>query len=444
LILHSIKLRLMALSTIWVIGSLAACALVLQFLFVSSLERDLRSDLEATLTRIIALLDLEAPQTGLSGPLPDPRYDTPLGGRYWQIEVPEEQALLRSRSLWDMVLPIASDQTAMHRFEHGDEWHIIYVTRTIQVDGQAVRLTVGEDYGPIHEAATLFLWDTVRLFALLSALILAAAWFQLRFGLAPLDKLRAAVDAVRQGRNPRLTGRFPAEVRPLVNEVNALLEEREANMERTRQRASDLAHGLKTPLAALHGIAMRVREQGNDSDADVIDDLAFEMSKRVDYQMRLTTLRLRNSEHHESASLNGAILRTIAVLKKTARGEELHWLADLPQDHQVDIHRQDLMELVGIILENAAKWARTRVTIRSTSIAAEARIEIADDGPGVPQERLSQLGQRGHRLDETAPGNGLGLAIATEILSINRGRIAFRRGDTGGLVVTIALPLASP
>jgi signal transduction histidine kinase len=440
--LHSIKLRLMALSAIWVLGSLAASAIVLQYLFVSSLERDVRQDLEAALTRIVALLNEDAPQAGLSSPLPDPRYDTPLGGRYWQIEIPENQVVLRSRSLWDMVLPVTSDEAAMGHFEHEDEWHIIYVARTIAIGGQAVRLTVGEDHGPVHEAARLFLWDTVRLFALLGGLILVAAWFQLRLGLAPLDKLRSAVDAVRQGRSPRLIGRFPTEVRPLANEVNALLDERDANMERARQRASDLAHGLKTPLAALHGIAIRVRDKGNGSDADLIDDLAFEMSKRVDYQMRLATLRLRSSEHRESASLNNAVLRTIAVLKKTGRGEALHWLADLSQDHQVDIHRQDLMELVGITLENAAKWASTRVTVRSTVMEAHATIEISDDGPGIPEERLSQLGQRGQRLDEATPGNGLGLAIAREILALNQGRIEFRRGDTGGLVVALTLPLA--
>lgn len=432
----------MALSAIWVIGSLAASAIVLQYLFVSSLERDVREDLEAALTRLVALLDEDAPQNGLSSPLPDPRYDTPLGGRYWQIEVPENQVLLRSRSLWDMVLPVTSNQAATGHFEHGDEWHIFYAARTIAIGGQSVRLTVGEDHGPIHEAARLFLWDTARLFALLSALILIAAWFQLRLGLVPLDKLRTAVDAVRQGQNSRLLGRFPTEVRPLANEVNALLEEREANMERARQRASDLAHGLKTPLAALHGIAVRVREKGNERDADLIDDLAFEMSKRVDHQMRLTTLRLRKSEHRESTSLNNAVLRTIAVLKKTGRGEALHWLADLSQDHRVDIHRQDLMELVGIILENAAKWASTRVTVRSTVIGAHATIEISDDGPGVPEERLPQLGRRGQRLDEATSGSGLGLAIASEILALNSGRIEFRRGDTGGLVVALTLPLA--
>jgi signal transduction histidine kinase len=440
--LHSIKLRLMALSTIWVIGSLAASAIVLQYLFVSSLERDVRQDLEAALTRIVALLDEDAPQIGLSSPLPDPRYDTPLGGRYWQIEVPESQVLLRSRSLWDMVLPVTSDEARVGHFEHEDKWHIIYVARTIAIGEKTVRLTVGEDHRPIHEAARLFLWDTVRLFALLGALILVAAWFQLRLGLAPLDKLRSAVDAVRQGRSPRLIGRFPTEVRPLANEVSALLDERDANLERARQRASDLAHGLKTPLAALHGIAIRVRDKGNGRDADLIDDLAFEMSKRVDYQMRLATLRLRSSEHRESASLNNAVLRTIAVLKKTGRGEALHWLADLPQDHQVDIHRQDLMELVGITLENAAKWASTRITVRSMVLKAHATIEISDDGPGIPEERLSQLGERGQRLDEATPGNGLGLAIASEILALNKGRIDFRRGETGGLVVALTLPLA--
>lgn len=433
----------MALTTLWVIGSLAATAVVLQYLFVSSLERELRQDLEAAMTRIIALIDLDTPQSGLSSQLPDPRYETPLGGRYWQIEILGTQTMLRSRSLWDMVLPVAQDETSMGHFEDGTDWHIIYHTRTIDVGGQDVRLSVGEDHGPVHAAAGLFLWDTLRLFALLGVIILLAAWLQLRLGLAPLDKLRKGVDAVRQGRSARLPGYFPTEIRPLANEVNALLDEREANMERTRQRASDMAHGLKTPLAALHGIAMRVREKGNEIDADLLDDLAFEMSKRVDYQMRLSTLRLRNSEHRERASLNSAILRTIAVLKKTGRGEVLHWLADLPQDHEVDVNRQDLMELIGTTLENAAKWAQSQVTIRSAATDGRVQIEISDDGPGVPAEALCELGQRGKRLDEATPGNGLGLAIASEIVALNRGQISFYRSELGGLCVSITLPLAN-
>lgn len=432
----------MALAVLWVIGSLAAAALALQYLFVNSLERDVRRDLEAAMTRVIALIDLDAPTAALTGPLPDPRYETPLGGRYWQLGAVDGDETLRSRSLWDMTIPAWGKPDGLYHFSQASGWHLIFVTRTIEVNGRDLQVAVAEDHDPIHVAGSLFLWDVVRLFCILGVLILAAAWLQLRLGLAPLNRLRDAIDQIRRGGQSRLDSPYPQEVQPLVDEVNALLGEREANIERARQRASDLAHGLKTPLAAMHGIALRVREKGNEDDADLIDDLAFEMSKRVDYQMRLSALRLRSGEHRERASLNSAVLRTITVLKKTSGGEALHWLADLPQDCMVDIHRLDLMELVGVTLENAAKWAVSRVVVRTSISGEAAQLEIMDDGPGVPDERLDHLGQRGQRLDETTPGTGLGLAIANEILAINGGQIAFRKAEIGGLLVRMTLPLA--
>ena len=430
------------MAALWVLGSLAAATWILHYLFVTSLERDVGRDLDAAMTRVIALIDLDAPTSALTGPLPDPRYDTPLGGRYWQVESLKGGPTLRSRSLWDMTIPAQGRADGLHHYSDEADLHLIFVTRTISIENKDLQVTVGEDHEPIHTAGLEFLWDTIRLFSLLGLLIMIAAWLQLRLGLAPLNRLREAIDQIRRGGQARLDTSFPTELEPLVDEVNALLDEREANIERARQRASDLAHGLKTPLAALHGIALRVRDKGNAPDADLIDDLAFEMSKRVDYQMRLSTIRLRSGGHRESASLNGAVLRTIAVLKKTGRGETLHWIADLAEDLVIDIHRQDLMELVGVLLENAAFWATSRVLVRTRQSEARAVLEIIDDGPGIAEDRLPELGKRGQRLDQSAPGTGLGLAIATEIVALNHGQMQFGKSEFGGLSVSINLEIA--
>lgn len=434
----------MGLSVLWVIGSLAAAAFVLQYLFVTTMERSVRDDLEAAMTRLVALIDLQSADLALTAPMPDPRYDTPLGGRYWQLVDTQTGERISSRSLWDVTLP--DDSSADYTLDHyigTQDLHLIYLSRTIEAAGRSLRISIGEDHEPVHRAATAFQHDVIRLLILLGAVILVAAWLQLWLGLRPLDRVRRAVDDIRQGRQSRLGDGFPREVQPLVAEVNALLDEREANILRARERASDLAHGLKTPLAALHGIALRVRENGSVSEADLIDDLAFEMSKRVDYQMRLSALRLRKTDLGESASLNSAILRTITVLKKTGRGEGLHWVAELAKDWQVDIHRQDLIELVGIILENASKWATTRVTVKTALAAHGVCLEVIDDGPGIPPERLAQLGERGRRFDEAVPGNGHGIAIAYEILSLNNGQVEFSASESGGLRVRITLPLAA-
>ncbi|PXA97507.1 sensor histidine kinase [Nostoc sp. 3335mG] len=442
---NSLGLRLMAMAVVMVVGSLVLSGIVLQALFVANLERSVQGDLDAALTRLVALIDPTSATPEILAPLPDPRYETPLGGRYWQIEALDNGEMARSRSLFEQELAghdMVQGETAHQTNAEG--FHILLISREVVIGARPFRVTVGEDHDKIHRAGVQYGWDIARLFSLLAIVIIAAAWAQLRLGLLPLNRLRGAVDDVRRGEVDRLAGNFPAEIQPLVDEVNGLLEAREVQAERGRRRASDLAHGLKTPLAALHGIAMRLRDRGDEAEAEMLDELALEMSSRIDYQMRLAALRNRTGEPRQSSSLNIAILRTVTVLRKTEKGEVLHWQAELGDDLKVDLHRQDLMELVGVTLENAAKWARSTVVVQSTRAGTRAVLRISDDGPGIPPLQIDKLGNRGARLDEKVPGSGLGLAIATEILDLNGGSISYAASERGGLRVELTMPLARP
>jgi signal transduction histidine kinase len=438
----------MGLATLWVVLSLVAAAFVLQYLFTINVERSTRENLSAALSRVAASIIPESPTPTLSAPLPDPRYSTPLGGRYWQVEALDNGEIARSRSLWDVQLEVTGSSGEISHQVLPDGRHLILLSRRLDIEGtqgtRAYLVSVGEEHDPTHAVITSFTADAAKLLLLLGIIILAAAWALLRFGLAPVKAVRHAIENVRRGAESRLQGRFPTELDPLIDEVNLLLSARDATTERARSRASDLAHGLKTPLAALYGIAERLREKGNENDATMVQDIAFEMSERIDYQLRLASLRLRTTAHGARASLNSATLRTVTVLKKTGRGEELHWVAELMDDCWVDVDRQDLMELIGITLENAAKWAATRVIVRATQVGDVAQLEISDDGPGVPEHQLAELGIRGRRLDEARPGTGLGLAIASEIIEINQGQMHFERAQIGGLCVRLVLPLAKP
>jgi signal transduction histidine kinase len=366
-----------------------------------------------------------------------------LGGRYWQVEASDSNTMARSRSLFDQELPTGTvDDGESFHWINSDGQHLILASQKVDIEKRHFRVTVGEDYNQIHQAGVQYGWDIARLFSLLGIAIVAAALAQLKLVLLPLKRLRSAVDDVRRGEVGRLEGDFPAEIEPLVDEVNELLSERETLAERGRRRASDLAHGLKTPLAALHGIAMRLRDRGEEAEATALDELAWEMSSRVDYQMRLASLRTRSGEHRESSSLNTAILRTVTVLRKTERGEGLHWMAELGDDLHVDIHRQDLMELVGVTLENASKWGRSAVVVNISRQKEMAVLRITDDGPGIHAKEIEKLGRRGTRLDEAVPGTGLGLAIATEILELSGGTIAYVEAPRGGFSVEMRLPLA--
>lgn len=442
---RSIRLRLIGLAFVWIVLFLAGSALVLQYLFTVNVERTALADMEAAVSWLAANIVVDDGSPTLAAPLADPRYDTPLGGRYWQIEALDTAAVSRSRSLWDFVIDTAASGEGLYRQTPAEGRPLILFSRHLEIETptqvRSFVVTVGQDYEPIARTIEGFSFDLARLFILLGGLILLAAWALIRFGLSPIRAVQRAIENVRRGQHARLTGAFPAELQPLVEEVNQLLAMRDETTELARKRAGELAHGLKTPLAALYGVGERLRNRGDEAEADLVQQLSFEMSERIEYQLRLSALRARTESHATRAQLDTAILRTMAVLKKTRQGEVLLWQTQLPDDCWVDIDRQDLMELVGTTLENAVQWASKRIVVRTVLHPDTVQIDIMDDGPGVPNNRLAELGIRGHRLDEARPGTGLGLSIASEVVKINRGTIGFSSSEIGGLCVTIGLRL---
>jgi len=441
---------MVTLAGLWAIVAVLIAAVVLQELFNTNVERTLRTDMAASLNHLIASLQPESEVPAITRPLPDPRYATPLSGRYWQIEALDNGQVTRSRSLWDYVIPTPRPTLAdgeVFTSAAGPEGQALaLLTRQVAVEldegTRGYLVTVAEDRHVIDAATASFRRDMVITLSVLGIGIVIAAFLQIRLGLRPLASIRQEIEAIRRGEAERIRQSYPRELRPLVEEVNDLLAIHDKAGEYARSRASDLAHGLKTPLAALRQSAERLRAKGEEAEASLIDDITAEMLERIEYQLRLATLRIRSASHVANASLNAALIRTLMVLKKTARGEQLHWVAELQTDATIDIHRQDLLELVGIIIENASKWARTSIQITTQVSGNHARVVIADDGPGVPITQMNGLGQRGQRLDEAQPGTGFGLAIAGEIVRLNRGEISFDQSKMGGLEVTLKLPLA--
>ena len=303
------------------------------------------------------------------------------------------------------------------------------------------RVTLAEDRSILDQTIGDFGADMALALLVLGMAILLAAWLIIYLGLRPLGALRRGLEAVRHGRAEKLADDHPAEVLPLVSEVNELLALRDRSVAFARARAADLAHGLKTPLQVLTATADRLRTRDQQS-AAALDEIIAEMSDRIDYQLRLARLRLRSGSHVLSASLNNAISRSASVVSKTREGEALDWNIALGDDFRVNIDRHDLLELTGVVLENAAKWARSRVDVAVRRDGLRVELSIADDGPGLGDEQIAKLGVRGRRFDESRPGSGLGLAIALEILAMNGGEAAFSRSKLGGLSVALSLPLA--
>jgi signal transduction histidine kinase len=444
---RSLRLRLLAGASAWTGLALLVAGAAIVLIFTSSIERDRYEDLLAGLDRVLTGVSAQGVLAEVDPGLNDPRYTTPAGGLYWQVLDLESGETVRSRSLWDTALTVPAPATpagpALATVAGPAGQRLDALTQDIALPRDAgtrqLRVTVAEDSAIRGRDIRDFALDIGVAFVALATALVLAGWLTVHLGLQPLSAVRRELEAVTGGKAQKLAGSYPQEVVPLVDEVNALLGAHERSIASARTRADDLAHSLKTPLAVLSATAGRLRARGDDENAEVLDILGEEMALRVDYQMRLAQLRVRSAEHTLAASLDEALIRSVAVLRKTGRGEELFWKMDT-EKVTVDMDPHDLMELVGVLLENAAKWAASEVRIACRLEDAMAVFELNDDGPGLTDAEIAALGPRGKRLDEARSGTGFGIAIAREVLGLNRGTLALSRGETGGLKVVVRIP----
>lgn len=447
----SLRMRLLVGAAVSIAAALLVAGLFLIASFAASIEGERRNDLQASLDRIIAAIDPDASALITEGPLTDPRYETPLGGVYWQVEDRDTGKVLRSRSLWDLQLPASTAQQTsplITQVSGPGGKPLIVLAQTISVEStKGVRrfgVAVAEERSTDDDPITHFGRNLLLALLLLGAALVTAAALQVHYGLLPLTALRRDINAVRNGAASRLPDKHTGELMPVTRQINELLDAQDDSITFARERAADLAHGLKTPLAILSATADRVRDNGDRENGDVLRMLTDQMNSRIDYQLRIARLRYRTRALGVTASINEVVLRSLAVIRRGHLGERLNWIAELEPDLVVDMDQHDLMELTGILLENASQWAHERVAVRGYRRDAWAMLVIEDDGIGLTDEQVARLGVRGTRLDESADdGDGLGLAIAFEIARLNRGSIEATRSPLGGLHVCCALPMAS-
>lgn len=447
----SLRFRLLIAAAVSAAAALLIAGISLLFLFEHHVERRVGEELETYLKQIIAGVELTSEgRIAFDKELADPRFNQPLSGLYWQIQDEEYPRRLRSRSLWDDVVDLPPDKLPLgvvheHALPGPGGQSLLVRERQIIVhpmtDKRRIRIAAAVSRGSLVEARNAFAVDMLPYLMVMAAVLLSAAWIQVRIGLAPLNAVRRGVAAIRSGRSRRLESRYPDEVMPLVEEMNGLLEVQEQAIERSRAWTSDLAHGLKTPLIALTSDAQRLRERGDTSIADDLEQLAETMRQRVDRE--LVRARVRSGGHAKRgvADVGDVVNRVVRTLKRTPQGNPLAWSVDAPYGTGVAIPPEDLTELLGNVIENAASWAGSEVSV-SAVIADGVVIKVEDDGPGVSHDHLQSLGQRGVRLDEQKQGSGLGLAIARDVAEAYSGSLAFDCSSMGGLMVTVQIPEA--
>ena len=269
--------------------------------------------------------------------------------------------------------------------------------------------------------------------------MIAGLW-QVTRGLSPIEQLRQRLSDVREGRNGRLDGVYPSEVQPLVDDLNLLLAHREAAVARAIAKAGDLAHGLKTPLAVLAHEAGRVSASGH-------QELAAAIEQQIDRMRRQTEYHLAQARAAASGSLPGArcnlhdaasgLIRTLLRLH-AERGLTIENHVD--RAHQVRCQREDVDEMLGNLLDNACKWARSTVKVQSESRDGLVAVSVDDDGPGLAPGLRTEVLRRGVRADEQAPGSGLGLAIVRDLAGLYGGAIALEQSPSGGMRAVLRLP----
>ncbi len=274
----------------------------------------------------------------------------------------------------------------------------------------------------------------------LALVCLAAGFAQVRSGLLPLGQLRTRLSAVRDGHERRIDGTYPAEIQPLVNDLNALLEHREKAVQRALAKAGDLAHGLKTPLAVLAQEADRADAEGQHEIAATVHQQIERMRRQVDYH--LAHARAATSGGTPGASC--AVLASVEGLSRTLqrihadRGLDIK--VDVSPEHSIRGRREDLDEMLGNLLDNACKWGRSAVSVQSSRENGSIVILVDDDGPGIPPDMRDVVLQRGVRADEAAPGSGLGLSIVCDLAEVYGGTISLENSPLGGLRARLTLP----
>ena len=439
----SLTRRMIGVAAIWIGVLLLIGGYALDRVLTRTIENNFDQQLEYVLNAMIASSEVGPDnEVRFSRPPADQRFLEPYSGAYFQISG-KGQETFPSRSLWDRRLKADGDHqdVELHKrnsFEfQGEPLRIL--ERDVVLPGSTVRwrFQVAQSRDAIDGQIRELRTTLIRSFAALGLGLLVLAALQAFYGLWPLRRVRREVVAIRSGTQTRIAEDFPREIVPLVDEINELLAHSEAQAEEARRHAGNLAHALKTPLTVITNAATA---HSDDLDRTVIREAAA-MRRQVDHHLA----RARAIGRRASAQARAAVWTSVQAVERAVTTLYDQVTVDIAGDKsaQVRVERQDLDEMLGNLVENAAKYGGGRVFVTVEPPAnGKVAILIEDDGPGIPPERLTELFTRGTRLDTTGkPGTGLGLAIVRDVAEIYGGSVQLEQSeDLGGLLVRLTLP----
>lgn len=454
----SLSFRLFVLAAAWTAIALATALYVLIAYYRASVERGFNSLLDLHLFNVVAAIQQDENGLPVGAPqLGDPRFAAFQSGWYWQVirlgEGRDELLVSPSLSGARLLLPRIEDVPFGSDFQRvmdidgpaGRRLRAIEQLVVFGDTGDRLSFTVTGDLGEVEYEIAAFRNLVLAVFGLLGLGLAAATLLQVRIGLKPLRDVRAALGAIREGRAVRLEGDYPAEIAPLTREINALIESNAKIIERARTQVGNLAHALKTPLAVITNEARAARTPLG---AKVTEQAGL-MRHQIDYY-------LDRARVAATAGVAVSVTEVAPVAETFARAMRRIYAdrgttldVDVPAGLRFQGERQDLEELMGNLVDNAFKWARSRVVLTCRALPASGSdgrpmlaVTVEDDGPGLTDAQCAEAVRRGRRLDETQPGSGLGLSIVCDLADLYGGDFALARSGLGGLKATLRLPAA--
>ena len=452
---RSLAFRVVAFSTIWAVVALIAISTVITTLYRQASQRGFESLLSAHLFNLISSVGVSEAGTLSGSPdLGDLRFSQRNSGWYWAVE-PVSKGLgepLRSASMTAAVSSPSTDEVGFDRtFQRvyrttgptGEVLQVIESEFVLDADNRIARFRVMGNRTELEAEIAGFqrrLFFYLAVFGVGTILINAVA---ILLGLRPLRRVREALSMVREGTARRLDGSFPAEIEPLANETNALIENNRRIVERSRTQVGNLAHSLKTPLSVLINEGRAI----GGPKGKLIEEQSSAMQAQVEHYLQRARVAAQRDSVIYRTPVSPLLARMVRVIERLNPGKTVS--LDLPAaDVLFAGEAEDLEEIVGNLMENAAKWSRSAIEVQLSPVrmgegeGALFSIRIEDDGPGIPEEKAKEALRRGKRLDETVPGSGLGLAIVSDLVNEYGGHLALGRAGTGGLSVEVKLPAA--
>ena len=451
--LDSLAARLIAAAAVWTVLGLAVGGFTLSNVYRTTIAARFDEQLKSDLDELIAAAEPAADgSVSLAGRDADPRYARIYSGAYWQITPVGASAknALASRSLWDKSITPTNTRTVdgvIYGYASGPEDQSLRVLgRRIEFAAPAGQTTpnhaytilVAGDQAQIEADSKRFNGTLIWSFVVLGAGLIAAIFLQVRIGLRPLRRLSEALARIRDGNSRRLEGHFPNEIEPLARELNSLIEHNTEVIRRARTHVSNLAHSLKTPLSVLASEAAEAPKPLGDT----ISHQVTGMRRQIDHYLS----RARAAGALDVIGNRTPVLPVmedlVRVLKRIHADRGVAIEFDCPPNLSFRGERQDLEEMVGNLLDNACKWAKSRVRASANRDGAVLEIRVDDDGHGLQPEDRARVLERGERLDESVPGSGLGLAIVHDISRLYGGELILGESALGGLEARLRLPIS--